>query len=112
MIQSTIAAPHKAAQRAALADPLPGRKIAPVPGQAGEDRVVVWQGGGGDLVPSRAPRQDGSPEHLGVLDAREVAVAQSHDVERHVVEIPKIDFGWYERVHQRPFDVDPARRAR
>jgi hypothetical protein len=28
------------------------------------------------------------------------------------VEIPKIDFGWYERVHQRPFDVDPARRAR
>ena len=87
MIQSAIAAPHKAAQRAALADPLPGRKVAPVARQPGKDSVVVWQGGGGDLVPSRAPRHDGSPEHLGVLDAREVAVDLAYNLPKRAYKL-------------------------
>ena len=95
MVQTAIAAPHKTAQRASLANPPPGRHVASVAGQAGQHRVVVGKAGGRHLMPGGAPREDRGAEDLAVLDASDVAVAESDHVERHVGEIPEIDLRRY-----------------
>jgi hypothetical protein len=95
VVETAIAAPHKTAQRASLANPPPGRHVASVAGQAGQHGVVVGQAGGGNLMPSGAPREDRRAEDFAVLNTRDVAVAQPNHVKRHVGKIPEIDLRRY-----------------
>jgi hypothetical protein len=97
VVKTSIAALHKPAERH-LTDLLPALHIAAETRQVGEQAVIIRQARGGDLMPRLAPQNDSGLELLAGCNGREVAINESHDIERHEREIAKVEVRRDERL--------------